>query len=199
MSYIETLINEKIKKIDATIDTCGCDRRMLQLACKDFVNYMKFSNKSIYTVDFEQKLNDFSEKQRLELDFFLSIWTTMWMNKWKQRVKLLIGNEKKKETNESTQIINTAEPIWQTLECKQELIDIVKTTLINNGEICVTELLAENVLKKELSKNKPNLKDKQQAVAFLENLMHGVHQITKTTGPIMFVEVNKTYYNSVTT
>ena len=164
MSFIEQLISEKIKKISPTIDAQGSDRKVLQLAYKDFANYMKFSSKSTYSSNFEEKLETISKNNLPELDAFLTIWTGMWIKKWQQRVKLFIGNNAKKELNDLQQTYSKAEPAWKNLECKEELIDMVKSMLINNGEICGSEMLAEYALKMELTKNKLDLKNKQQAL-----------------------------------
>jgi hypothetical protein len=197
MNYIETLIAEKIKKIDSTLDFQGSDRKVLQLACKDFANYMKFNGKSTYNLRLEEKLEKFSREETAELESFLTIWTAIWMKKWQERVKLFIGNQSRNEFNELYKTLDKAGPIWQTLDCKEELIDIAESTLINNGEICGTQILAEYALKVELAKNNLNLTDKAQALTFLNNVMNRAHEIAKTSGPLMFVEASKAYYSSV--
>lgn len=199
MNPIEILIADKIKKIDSTLDLQGADRKMLQLACKDFTNYMKFSHRSAYNLGFEEKIERFSDKEHSELDAFLTVWTGMWIKKWQQRVKLFMGERNKNEQRLQA-IPATAGSMWQTLDCRQELIDIVESTLINKGEICGTQNIAENITKEELTKsNNLNINDKAQAIAFLSKVMQKAHEIANTTGPLMFVEVNKAYYNSVTT
>ena len=127
---------------------------------------------------------------------FLAVWTSMWVRKWQQRVKLFFGERTKNGQNKNFSNIAKTESNWQTLECKQELIDIAKFTLINNGEICGTQNLAENAIKTELSKSENlNILDKAQALTFMKNVMRRAHEIAKTTGPLMFVEVSKAYYN----
>jgi len=197
MNSVEKLISDKIKKIDSTLDFQGSDRKVLQLACKDFANYMKFNCKSTYNLRLEEKLEKFSREETAELESFLTIWTAIWMKKWQERVKLFIGNQSRNEFNELYKTLDKAGPIWQTLDCKEELIDIAESTLINNGEICGTQILAEYTLKVELAKNNLNLTDKAQALTFLNNVMNRAHEIAKTSGPLMFVEASKAYYSSV--
>jgi hypothetical protein len=197
MNSVEKFISDKIKKIDSTLDFQGSDRKVLQLACKDFANYMKFNCKSTYNLRLEEKLEKFSREETAELESFLTIWTAIWMKKWQERVKLFIGNQSRNEFNELYKTLDKAGPIWQTLDCKEELIDIAESTLINNGEICGTQILAEYALKVELAKNNLNLTDKAQALTFLNNVMNRAHEIAKTSGPLMFVEASKAYYSSV--
>ncbi|HUK85811.1 MAG TPA: hypothetical protein VLU95_08100 [Candidatus Acidoferrum sp.] len=197
MSSIEQLIAKKIQKISPTLETQGSDKRVLQLAYKDFANYMKFSNKSFYSINFDEKIETISKSDLPELDSFLTIWTGWWITKWQQRVKLFIGNNSTKDLKGLKQTYSKAEPLWKNLDCKQELLDMVKSMLINNGEICGADMLAEYAVKMELTKNKLDLKEKQQALTFVNNVTHRVHAIAKTTGPLMFVEVTKSYYGSL--
>ena len=68
--------------------------------------------------------------------------------------------------------------------------------LVNNGEVCGTEIIADNILKQELIKA-VDFSDMKQTVAFLENIIRAAHNTAKTSGLLMFVEVNKGYYSSV--
>ena len=151
MNTIEPLIADKLKKIDPTINAQGADRKMLQLACKDFANYMKFNSKTPLNLRQEKNIEEFSQKNPAELESFLTIWTGKWMRKWQERVKLFIGDQNKKELSDLMITFAKAGPLWQKLDCKEELLDIVESTLINNGEICGTQILAEYTLKTELA------------------------------------------------
>lgn len=193
--HIEALIVEKIRKIDPTVDPKGSDRKMLELTCKDFANYVKFYSKFSNNTIFEEKFEKFSKEKKKELDAFLTVWTAMWMRKWQERVKLIIG--KQHEGEELSKTIVEAEPIWQTLNCKEELVNVVGFTLIKDGEICSSEMLAESVVKSELVKEDIDFNDKVQALTFLNKVIHRAHEIAKTTGPLIFVAINKGYYDSV--
>ena len=192
-NYIEKLIEEKITKADSTLDLKGSDRKMLHLACKDFAYYIKYNCKTSYQVELDQ-LEKISQQEKLELESFLSVWVARWMKKWQERVKLLIGKQNKKELFQESKNIEKAEPLWQTLECKAEILAIAQSTLINNDEICGSELLAEHAVKLELASNALNISDKTQALTFLSNIMHRAKEIAKNQGPLLYVEVNKSYY-----
>lgn len=193
---IEASIAKKIKKIDSTLDMQGSDRKLLKLACQDFANYMKLTYKSSNNLSFQEKLEKFSKKKEPELEVFLSIWTAAWMKKWQERVKLLVGNQNKKKLDENQKTLDAQELAWEKLECKEELIDIVQSTLINSGEICGTQILAEYVLKNELANCDLEI-DNEKTVEFLSNVIHRASVISQTTGPLMFIEINKAYYASV--
>ena len=42
MNFVEIMIGEKLKDADPALDIMGSDRKVLQVACQDFTNYLKF-------------------------------------------------------------------------------------------------------------------------------------------------------------
>lgn len=42
MNFVELMIGEKLKEADPALDIMGSDRKVLQVACQDFTNYLKF-------------------------------------------------------------------------------------------------------------------------------------------------------------
>ncbi len=190
MSVIEEMISSKFQKIDPITNSQDYDRKVIRLACKDFVNCMKHEAKISVEEGFENKLEKIALEQHLEFDSFLTVWVGMWIKKWKERVKLVIG-KKQIETSKTSEKSNI---IWKKNQFKEEIIDIIMCALINNGEICGTEIIAQHILKQELSKNDINFDDKKQTLTFLENILHSTRDIAKTSGPLMFVEINKAYY-----
>lgn len=191
----EILIEQKIAKTYLTLDLHGSDRKMLQLACKDFVSYMKLNCKTTYGKDVYH-LEKVSEAEMLEIESFLNVWVGKWMEKWQERVKLLIGKQGKNEFCHDLKTLEKVEPLWRTLECKTELTEIAQAALISKGEICGSELLAEHAIKMELASNTFDVSDRNQALTLLCNVMHRANEIAKNKGPLLFVEINKSYYAS---
>jgi hypothetical protein len=76
-------------------------------------------------------------------------------------------------------------------------MEVVEATLIKNGEICGTEILAENLLKMELGdKNNQTLGDKEQVVMVLNNALRKARDMAQSRGPLIFVKVDKAYYGT---
>ena len=42
MNFVETLMSEKLIEKNPLIDVLGADRKVLQIACQDLTNYLKF-------------------------------------------------------------------------------------------------------------------------------------------------------------
>jgi hypothetical protein len=193
---LEALIADKIRKMDSTLDLQGSDRKLFKLACQDFANYIKHSGKSADKFHFEEKRENFQKKKLPELEAFLTIWTAAWMRKWQERVKLFVGNQSKGDFNDCQKSLEKAQPAWETLDCKEELLDIVQSALIKNGEVCGTQILAEHAVKMELAKDDLEF-DNGKTVEFLNNVMRRARLIAQTSGPLMFIEISKAYYASV--
>jgi len=201
VNFIETLLSEKLLEKNPLIDVLVADRKVLQIACQDLTNYLKVHwdliGKEASQCDVVEELERTFEENSKELEEFLGVWTGIWLKKWKERVKLLIGNDNSKRWNNVTRILNNAEPIWQGLSCHQEMEDIVISTLIKNGEICGTSILAENLLKMELgSEKKTYTNDKEQVVNVVNNALTKARELTQSKGPLIFVKVDKGYYQS---
>ena len=202
MNFIEILLSEKLKDKNPMLDVLGSDRKVLQIACQDLTNYLKVHwdlvGKEANECELVEKLESFFNENQTELDEFLSIWTGIWLRKWKERVKLLIGNENTKRWNKVTKILDNAEPLWKKLSNKQEMQEVITSTLIKNGEICGTSILAENLLKMELGdeKSKEYVNEKEQVLSVMNNTLRKARELAQSKGPLIFVKVDKGYYQS---
>jgi hypothetical protein len=201
MNFVEILLSEKLKDKNPMLDVLGSDRKVLQIAGQDLTNYLKvhweLTGKDASDCDVAERLEKFFNENRDELEEFLGIWTGIWLRKWKERVKLLIGNENANRWNKVTKVLNNAEPLWQKLTNRKEIEEIVTFTLVKNGEICGTSILAENLLKMELGeKKKDHLSEKEQLFNVVNNTLTKARELAQSKGPLIFVKVDKGYYQS---
>lgn len=202
MNYVEIMLSEKLKDADPALDILGSDRKVLHIACQDFANYLKFQwklvGKEANNFELAEGIERLFKRGPEELEAFLTIWTGIWLKKWKQRVKLLIGDQNTKSWNKVSKTIADAEPLWRKLDNKQEVMEVVVATLEKNGEICGTEILAENLLKLELGdKNNHSLDEKEQICTVLNRSLRKAREMAQSRGPLIFVKIDKGYYNTV--
>jgi len=201
MNFIEMLLSEKLKSKNPMLDIFGADRKVLQIACQDLTNYLKvywnLVGKEANECELANKLEEFYQKEPRELEEFIDLWTGMWLKKWGERVKLLIGNEEAQRWNKVTKILNNVEPLWRRLTNRREMQEVVVTTLVKNGEICGTSILAENLLKMELGENKRKYtSDQEQVLNIVNNTLRKARELTRSKGPLIFVRIDKGYYNN---
>ncbi|MCW3994650.1 MAG: hypothetical protein NWE98_00685 [Candidatus Bathyarchaeota archaeon] len=201
MNFVEIMMGEKLKEADPALDVLGSDRKVLQVACQDFTNYLKFQwgliGKEASQCELIERLEQLFKEDPAELDAFLTVWIGIWFKKWKERVKLLIGDQNASKWNKMTKAISNAEPLWRKIENKQELQEVVVATLIKNGEICGTEILSENLLKMELSeKCNQCLGDKERTFTVVNNTLRKAREMAQSKGPLIFVKIDKGYYTA---
>jgi len=199
MNFVEILVGEKLKELDSALDILGSDRKVLQVACEDFTNYAKFHwqlmGKEASQLELADRMEQLYKEERTELEEFLNVWVGVWFKKWKERVKLLIGEESAQKWSKVSKTINNAEPIWRKIEQKQDLKELVALTLIKNGEICGTEILSENLLKMELGEKRVQyLDDKERILVAVNNALRKGRDMAQSKGPLIFVKIDKGYY-----
>ena len=201
MNFVETLMSEKLMEKNPLIDVLAADRKVLQIACQDLTNYLKVHwelvGKETNECEVVEKLETVHEEMPEELTEFVDVWTGIWLKKWAERVKLSIGNDNSKRWNNVAKILSNAEPVWARLPNRQEMQDVVVSTLIKNGEICGTSILAENLLKMELGDEKKKYSDeKEQVMNAINNALRKARELIQSKGPLIFVKIDKGYYQS---
>lgn len=201
MNFIEMLLSEKLKNKNPMLDLFGADRKVLQIACQDLTNHLKVHwnliGKEANEWELADKLEEFYQKEPKELEEFIDLWTSTWLKKWNERVKLLIGNEEEKKWDKMTKVLSNAEPLWRKLPNRKEIQEIVIFTLIKNGEICGTSILAENLLKMELGENKRrHVTEKEHVLNLVNRTLRRARELARSKGPLIFVRIDKGYFNS---
>lgn len=203
MNSLDRVLAEKMNQSDIHFDALGADEKVLRIAHQDLVNYLKHHwnmvGKETSNFELVSKIDRLLKEEPAEFEAFLSVWTGMWLRKWSQRVKLLLGeqvvsNENKPRTFSAT---SNVEHLWAQLKGKQEIVELIVSSLVKNGELCGTEILAENILKMELGKNTGQVNSKEQTLALLNAALRRAREIAQNTGPLIFVKVDKGYYRSV--
>lgn len=201
MNFVEILLSERLKRINPALDVFGSDRKVLQVACQDLTNYLKIHwnlvGREANECEIAERLERFFNENPQELEEFLDIWTAIWFKKWKERVKLLIGNENSKRLERVARILSDAEPLWRRLPNRKEMQEVVVFTLVKNGEICGTEILAENLLKMELGVRKSKYVNNAENTVKIVNIsLRKAREMARSRGPLIYVKIDKGYYNS---
>jgi hypothetical protein len=199
MNFIEMLLSDKLKDKNPMLDVFGSDRKVLQIACQDLSNYLKVHWNLVGTdaseCEVADRLEKFFRENPSELEEFLTVWIGVWLKKWKERVKLLIGNQNSKRWDKVTKVLSDAEPLWRKLANRQEMQDVVTSTLIRNGEICGTSILTENLLKMELGEKTRNfVREEEQVLHVVNNSLRKARDLARSKGPLIFVKIDKGYY-----
>jgi hypothetical protein len=199
MNFLEQSLAQCLKNHNPLLDLKGSDKRVLQIASEDLLNFLKFHwgliGREGSDYDLLQKIQDYHKENSEEFSEFLDIWAGLWIKKWNQRVKLLIC-QATSEWSRVNKRLRDASSQWRKLEMRGEMKDILVESLIKNGEICGTEIMAENLLKLELGAAKPEQwRTEQEKLINVVNLtLRKARQLSYSKGPLIFVKVDKRYF-----
>jgi len=202
MNFLELLLSQCLKEHNPLLDLQGSDRRVLQIACEDLMNYLKVLWEMIgqenADYDLIDKVQAYFEENSEEFSKFVSVWSGLWIKKWNERVKLLIGDEGSFQWSKVNRQLNNAEPLWRQIKKRGEMKDIVVESLIRNGEICGTSIMAENLLKLELGSNEEkhtlSSSEPERLLNVVNTTLRKARQLSYSKGPLIFVKIDKKYF-----
>jgi hypothetical protein len=77
------------------------------------------------------------------------------------------------------------------------MTEIIALSLVKNGEICGTQILAENLLKTELAKQATQDVNKPETqIKILNATLRRAREASQTAGPTLFMKVNNVYFET---
>jgi len=200
MNFIEVMLIESLRNRNPQLDLQGTDRRVLEIAHEDFMNFLRvhwqlMGNESA-EYELIEKLYHYHREEPEELEEFVNVWSGIWMKKWDERVKLLIGQEEESTSwQKVSKKICDAEPTWKTFPNRRGVEDIVVESLIRNGEICGTSILAENLIKMEIgSLEKINTSQDEDVLNLVNGTLRRARNLSRSKGPLIFVRLDKRFF-----
>jgi len=137
----------ELEKEIPDLDLYGAERRLLDFAYQDLETCIKLKWRGTNSDDIEKALN--TKDNQEETREFLKVWTKQWLEKWRERVTLC-----QKIPQFSLRHLKTkrkAMKIFKRMKEGQELKRLVVQKLINEGELCMAELIAENLIIEEIA------------------------------------------------
>ena len=198
ITQMEKLLAKKIQEVEPSLDIQGKDLKVLQVATQDLTNYLKFisqPDKALGSTDNHYLTEPSTNVEAEEMEAFLTVWTSMWLNKWKQRFNLIIGQPNQTQNNKPAQPTVDVESLWFRIASREEMIELVANVLIKNSEIAGTRIIAENILKTHLTKKTDlDINDREQLFDFLNGALIRARAIAETKGPLVSIKVDKNYY-----
>jgi len=193
------MLSQSLQNKNPQLNPDTTDKKILQIATQDLINYLKFhwklTGKQHAEIILTEKIQKYSQKKPEELQQFIDLWSGIWIKKWNERVKVLIANEDHPHWNKEDQHQLKAEPIWRELPHRNEMKDIIIDTLIRNGEICGTSILAENLIKTELATHAENkIYANQNLLNITKKAIKKAKQLSQSRGPLIFVRIDKRFF-----
>ncbi len=199
--FLTELLSKSLGKRNPQLNLEGSDRRVLSIAYQDLTNYLKFHWKLMgeeNKPELLRKLSEYFYEKPSELEEFVDLWSGTWLKKWNERVKIILERKDLTRWNKTGSLLDKAEPLWRQLKNREEVKDMIIESLIQNGEICGTSILAEDMLKVEigLSTGKENYAGEDERILnVVNNVLGKVRKVSRKRGPLIYIKVNKSFFD----
>lgn len=141
------LLARELKNEIPELDVYGSERRLLDFAYQDLETCLTAKMSDEQLDDIEEALSD--EDREEEIKSFLKIWTNQWLEKWRERVTFC--QKVPQFSLEHLKAKKKAAKIFKRMKNADELKKMIVQRLISNGEVCMAELIAENMIIEEIA------------------------------------------------
>ncbi|MCW4016503.1 MAG: hypothetical protein NWF06_09050 [Candidatus Bathyarchaeota archaeon] len=189
---IQYLLAGELQTEIPDLDINGSERKLLDFAYHDLENCLTEKMEAATFDAIEEALND--ESRQDEIKSFLKIWTKQWLEKWRERVTFC--QKMPRFSLEHVKIKRKAMTIFKRMENGQELKKLVVQKLINNGEVCMAELIAETLIIEEIAVRLRMNKGKDDADKtsldpwdILQEVLPRVRQLTERKTPLIHLKL----------
>lgn len=185
-------VAEELEQAIPGLDLRESEKRLLDFACKDLETWLTIKIGDANSNEIEKALNVRDNQE--EIKAFLKVWTERWLEKWRERVTLCqkmpafsIKRVKRKKR---------AKIIFNRMEKREALKKLVTQKLINQGEVCMPELIAENLVIEQIE-HRLNMKTKQWSASnitikpwqILHDVLPRVNSLAKRKKPLIHMKL----------
>ena len=174
------------------VDIYGSERKLLDFAFQDLETYLDSECSKVSFDDINKTLND--EANQDEIKSFLKVWTTRWLKKWRERVTLC--QKIPQISLAHIKIKNRATKVFKQMEKEKELKRLVIQKLINKGEVCMVNLIAENLIIEEIAqrlkandKNEPTNWTTLNPLEIFQEVVPRINKLTERKIPIIHLRL----------
>ena len=181
----------ELEKEIPDVDLYGSERKLLDFARKDLETWLNMKREGANSDEIKKALN--VQDNQEEIKAFLKVWTSQWLEKWRERVTLcqkmptfsLKYAKRKKKAKE----------ILEQMEEGKELKKWVVQKLINQGEVCMPELIAENLVIEQIASrlktknSKASAKTEVEPWQILQDVLPNVNILAKKKTPLIHMKV----------
>lgn len=208
--WINALIFNNLDDICPLLSLTGEDRKVYEICIEDFKNYVDYLDRNHIRVD-KQVSPDFLPSQQAVIEEIISIitknsgfiqnlqdtkeveefvhsWVRLWWKKWQYRTKIVFKQE--------PHMINVDAHLTSndfTGEEINELTCIVIDKLIQYGEICCANIIANALIKKDIQAAQKSEWTTQDKLNLIPRLQREAKEMSYTHGPLVFIKANKEY------
>lgn len=200
--WINSLIFNKLADICPSLSLNGQDRKVYDICIKDFKNYIIYLDNNHLRIESNSSsmspldeivsimMGDTGLTQNLEttneITEFVDMWVHWWFRKWTERTKIVLN---KKDLPQQSTNPQMGKIPFTSVE-QDEFMRALTDKLIQYGEICCTQIIAESLFKKDIeiaiAAGEKEWK-MQEKLNFLSKLRREAKEVSYTHGPLVFI------------
>lgn len=188
-SIIMSWLARELKRDIPELDLYGQERSLLDFAYNDLKTCLKSKWRDINSHELEEAL--MAKDRQEELKEFLKVWTPQWLEKWRERVTLC--QELPHLSLGYLEAKKKAAKLFKRMENRQELKKLIELKLINEGEVCMAELIAENLIIEEivhrLKMKKGKTPTDMEQWSIYQAVLHRIKRLTERRAPIIHLKL----------
>ncbi|MEM1514491.1 MAG: hypothetical protein QXH24_00315 [Candidatus Bathyarchaeia archaeon] len=167
------------------------DYQMVAYSSKDLETWLRVKMGIDDSREIYRKVEDILRENPNNFKTSLSFWASMWLRKWKERVRILLT--KFEEPRDHVERVKRARRILQEMEWRDELRSMVIKKLVEHVEICMTEFIADNLVIEEIARRLQRT-DKDSVVALdplsIYNAVSSrIIRLSRERGPLVYLNI----------
>ncbi|MEM1586325.1 MAG: hypothetical protein QXX99_03255 [Candidatus Bathyarchaeia archaeon] len=167
------------------------DYQMIIYASKDLETWLKVKMDIDNTKVIYGRLEEIFKDNPRDFKILLNFWADMWLKKWRERVRILSTNFEM--PRDHIERLKKARRILQEVDWKNELRSMTIRKLVEYGEICMTEFIADNLIVEEIAKrlqrtNKDDL-IVLDPLSIYNMVSSKITRLSKEKGPLVYLNI----------
>ena len=173
------------------VDIFGSERKLLDFAYQDLMTCLTKKDDD-NKVDIDLVIKD--ETRYDEIKCFLKVWTQKWLEKWRERVTFC--QKMPSFSLQQVKFRKKATKHFKQMKNGPELKKMIVQKLIKKGEVCMPELIAENLIIEELTarmrlnkRKAPRDKISLESWDLFQNVSPQVKKLSKRKIPLIRLKI----------
>jgi hypothetical protein len=194
---ISWLIQELEKQI-TDFDPIHQDRQLLIFTCQDLVTCLEVMWKATDRSQVYMLFRQAAENRPIEVKAFLKVWVSHWLMKWRERVNIF--QRMPKLCKRHLETLRIAKTLYKSMEkrfCFQKLKLLIIQKLVNQGEFCMVQLIAESLIIEEIAHKLNRNRGKKSMKKTLlnpaemtQNLLAKIKTLSERKTPLIYVKIS---------
>ncbi len=187
-----SLLAEGIKAYLPQFEPQTTDYQMVVYACRDLEAWMRYkwaleSQRSVL-----ERIEEALKDEPRDFRVFLNFWAGRWIEKWRERVTVLSTRPELPPNLQER--IKKAKMTYRGMGRRKELKRMVTQKLILQGEVCMPEVIAENLIVEEIAKRSREISEESKPAMMdpldiFNSLSQRISKLPQEKRPLIYLNV----------